>query len=120
MPLTSSLDIVCRASITPGTVLILLAGRYKGSRVVFLKQLESGLLLVSGMLDLSSAIENELRADMMFLMTLTDNDLRCMSIGPFGINGVPLRRVNQVYVIATSTKIDVSSVNVSKFDDAYF
>ena len=40
--------------------------------------------------------------------------------GPFKINGVPLRRVNQAYVIATSTKVDISKVNVEKFDDKYF
>lgn len=40
--------------------------------------------------------------------------------GPFKINGVPLRRLNQSYVIATSTKVDISGVNVDKFDDTYF
>ena len=43
-----------------------------------------------------------------------------MVSGPYKINGVPLRRVNQAYVIATSTKVDVSGVDVSSFTDAYF
>jgi large subunit ribosomal protein L6e len=76
-----------KKGLVPGRVLVLLAGRFRGRRVVFLKQLQSGLLLVTG---------------------------------PYKINGVPLKRVNQAYTLTTSTQVDLKGVDVSKFDDALF
>ena len=76
-----------RSSIKPGQVLILLSGRYRGKRVVFLKQLKSGLLAVTG---------------------------------PFKINGVPIKRVNQVYTMTTSTTVDLKGVNSDKVTDETF
>jgi len=41
-------------------------------------------------------------------------------LGPHKLNGVSLRRVNQIYVIATSTKLDLSSVKLDNLDDKFF
>merc|ERR1719483_1959911 len=72
----------------PGAIAIVLAGVHKGKRVIVLKQLGTGLLLVTG---------------------------------PHKLNGCPMRRVNQRYLLATSAKVDVSGVNVPEnINDKYF
>ena len=37
------------------------------------------------------------------------------------MNGCPLRRINQIYVIATKTKLDITDVKLpDRLNDAYF
>lgn len=77
-----------RKDITPGQVLVVLSGRFRGRRVVFLKALPSGLLLVTG---------------------------------PYKCNGVPLKRVNQAYVLATKTKVTLGNLpGLDKVNDEFF
>merc|ERR1711924_373531 len=40
--------------------------------------------------------------------------------GPHKINGVPLRRLNQAYVIATKTKVSLAGVKTDAVKDAFF
>ncbi len=44
-----------------------------------------------------------------------------MFVGPYKINRVPLRRVDQAYVIATQTKVDIDAINLpDNLNDDYF
>ena len=63
-----------------------MSGPHRGRRVVVLKSLASGNLLVTG---------------------------------PYAVNGVPLKRVNPAFVLATSTQVSLAGVN-AKVDDAWF
>merc|ERR1712129_364099 len=41
--------------------------------------------------------------------------------GPFAVNGVPLRRVSQRFVIVTTTNVDVSALTgLDEVEDEYF
>lgn len=74
-------------NLVPGTILILLTGKHAGKRVVYLKALENGQLLVTG---------------------------------PYKLNQVPLTAVAPEFSIATSTKVELPTLSLTKFDAAYF
>merc|ERR1712122_251183 len=77
-----------RPSLQEGTVAIVLAGAHKGKRVLVLKQLASGLVLITG---------------------------------PMKLNGCPMRRINQNYLLATKTQVDITSVKLPEtINDDYF
>jgi len=81
-----------RKSLQPGVVAILLAGKHAGRRVVVVRTLPSGLIVVSG---------------------------------PRSLSRVGIKRVNPAYVIATSTKLDLSASKEfkaigKKLNDPYF
>lgn len=76
-----------RKQLTPGQIVIILSGRFRGRRVVYLKRLDSGLLLVTG---------------------------------PYKYNGVPLKRVNQAYVLPTSTSVKLGNNVADKIKDDLF
>nr|CCC94184.1 putative 60S ribosomal protein L6 [Trypanosoma congolense IL3000] len=77
-----------RKSCTPGTIVIILAGRFRGRRAVILKQLpHNGPLVISG---------------------------------PMKYSGVPIRRIDSRYLIATSTKVDIASVDTAAITPELF
>merc|ERR1739847_238230 len=77
-----------RSTLTPGRICIVLAGPHKGKRVIVLKQLASGLVLITG---------------------------------PMKLNGCPMRRINQIYLLATENALDVNAVALPEtINDEYF
>ena len=132
-----------RSSLSAGTVAILLAGVHKGKRVVVLKQLETGLLLVTGpfklngtplrryvakaivdcqqrrMKNLSSQTTvNDSISRITLRITLTSS-INCAIPNHLQLNCV--FRVNQRFLLATATKIDVSGVKIpDTINDKYF
>ena len=51
----------------------------------------------------------------------SDDSISTFLTGPRKVNGCPMRRINQTYLIATQTSIDVSGVKVPEsINDEYF
>merc|ERR1712066_423467 len=91
-----------RKSLTPGRVCIVVASAHKGKRVVFLKQLDSGLCLVTGPFYLNRCPIR--RISQRYLMaTTTDVDISKVKI-PEHVNDEYFRRVKSKSKKATDTE----------------
>eukprot|EP00512_Aurantiochytrium_limacinum_P006246 CAMPEP_0171512784 /NCGR_PEP_ID=MMETSP0959-20130129/1809_1 /TAXON_ID=87120 /ORGANISM="Aurantiochytrium limacinum, Strain ATCCMYA-1381" /LENGTH=156 /DNA_ID=CAMNT_0012050693 /DNA_START=1077 /DNA_END=1549 /DNA_ORIENTATION=+ len=56
-----------------------------------------------------------------FLLNIISDDYLINQTGPYKCNGCPLRRINQAYVIGTSTQVDISGVKIPEhINDKYF
>ncbi|GMH43652.1 hypothetical protein BSKO_11574 [Bryopsis sp. KO-2023] len=71
-----------RKSLEPGTIVIIVAGRFCGKRAVFLKQLPSGLLLISGPFSLNGVPAKRI-AQSYVIATSTKIALPKLDLSPF-------------------------------------
>lgn len=81
-----------RASLQPGVIAIILRGRFKGRHVIVLGQ-------ANGDQGRSSLV---------------------VTAGPYACNGVPMRRIDPAYLIATQTRIDLSALDTSALTSDIF
>lgn len=100
-----------RRTLVPGKVLILLAGRHQGKRVVLLKVLKSGLLLVNGPFYLNSCPLRRI-SQRYVIATKTRVNLKGVSI-PEHINDAYFKRADKKK--ARKTEGDIFAKQVEKY-----
>lgn len=100
-----------RRTLVPGKVLILLAGRHKGKRVVLLKVLKSGLLLVNGPFYLNSCPLRRI-SQRYVISTKTRVNLKGVTI-PEHINDPYFKRADKKK--ARKTEGDIFAKTVEKY-----
>ena len=113
-----------RASLAPGNVAILLAGVHKGEATLHSDILSSFTLPLFSSCPifhfLSSSSSTCVPGKRVIVLKQLGTGLLLIT-GPHKLNGCPMRRVNQRYLVATSANLDISAVAVpANIDDKYF